>query len=118
LTVASDLAVPEELDAVRIEVTSPDGATEIREARASDALTLPVRLRVVHEGGPVGPIHIRVLGLRDDEARVEASAVTAFVPGQTVSVWLSLSRSCFDVTCEQGETCTNGACAAIAPFED
>lgn len=118
LTVASDLAVPEELDAVRIEVTSPDGATEVREARASDALTLPVRLRVVHEGGAVGPIHVRVLGLLDGETMVEAQAVTAFVPGQMVSVWLSLSRMCLDVTCAQGETCTDGACAAIAPFED
>lgn len=120
LTVASDLAVPEELDALRIEVTPPDGATEVREARASDAdaLTLPIRLRVVHEGGPVGPIRIRVLGLLDEEELVEASAVTAFVPGQTVSVWLQLSRSCRDVACERGETCASGACVTIEPLED
>lgn len=118
LTVASDLAVPEELDAVRIEVTSPDGSTEMREARASDALTLPVRLRVVHEGGPVGPIHIRVLGLLEEETLVEASAVTAFVPGESVSVWLQLSRSCRDVACEDGETCEDGECVAIEPPSD
>lgn len=90
VVVDSDLAVPSELDAVRVTTQSMS---------AGGALTnenpLPRTVGIVHRGGEsYGPIVITVTGAQDGVEVVRARVTTAFVPGRTLVLPIVLERRC------------------------
>src|SRR5688500_12422964 len=87
VVVDSDLAVPAELDAVRVRITGPSG-------RAMDATQslggtadppLPLTLGVTSAAGSLGPIDVDVEGLLDGAAVVERTARTSLLAGQSLT---------------------------------
>lgn len=113
VVVDSDLAVPEELDGVRIDVTSPGG--EFRRATAAlageRALPLPRTLGIVHRGGPLEPLVVVATGTLGGRDVVQRRARLAFAPGRTVELRLDLLRSCVGVACPVDQTCAENGCA-------
>ena len=121
VVVDTDMDVPSELDAIRIEVRN--GLDELQQANGSltgaDATTLPVFLSLVHSGGPLGPVEVRAVGLRRGADIVERRASVFFVEGQTRVLRLNLLASCVDVMCSAEQTCAEMGCRTvdIAPTE-
>jgi len=103
-----------ELDAVRweIDATAIGGGVSTRQAAFAGG---PLRMTVVHERGPYGPIRLRAYGLRGDAEVARAEVEVSFVPGASVLVPLDLYRACDGQRCGPGETCdARGRCVAVA----
>jgi len=116
IVVDTNMDVPSELDAVRIEVRDTRGDT--RQASGAltgaDATALPVFLPLVHSGGPLGPVDVRAVGLRRGLDVVERAASVFFVEGQTRVLRLHLLASCVGVSCAGEQTCAEMGCRPIA----
>jgi len=115
VAVDSDLSVPDELDQLRIEVTSPEG--EMRGSIADlgpGQAPLPRTLGLVHEHGPLGPFTIRAVGLLDMGIVVEQRAVTSFLRGKRLLLEMELLEVCDGVPCGGEATCIAGACGSAA----
>jgi hypothetical protein len=111
MTVGSDLAVPADLDRVRVEVTG-NASAQLAEADLRKT-PLPRTLGLVHGGGPLGPITVRVSGLLGTTTVVERKLVTSFIAHQTSLVSVELESACKNVFCEEGATCVDGTCQGI-----
>jgi hypothetical protein len=111
MTVDSDLAVPAEIDRLRIEVTG-NGSAPVAEADLTRD-PLPRTLGLVHGGGPLGPITIKVSGLLGEATVVERELVTSFVKNTTSLISVELESACKNVFCDDGATCVAGACRGI-----
>lgn len=119
--VRSDLAVPEELDEIRVEVDGTQVGAGRQQRRipltgtGDDGPALPVRVVLVHDGGPLGPLRVIARGVAGGDEVVSQSARTAFRRGRTVILPMALSRSCRDRTCGAEETCVDGRCEPLEP---
>lgn len=112
------VAIDSDIDAIESVVV----ATENFSARESaigrlggDQPGFPRSLGLVHEGGPLGPIVVRVTGLdRDDEVLAERHARVFFEQAEVRLLRLELTRNCKRVyaSCADDETCVDGACAS------
>ena len=115
VVVDTDFEVPEGIDELEITVTGPGGRTFSFED-AIDPAQLPMRLAVVHRGGPLGTYRVRVQGqnrrLTPPEV-VERRADFTFVRGEVRELRMDLLRECVDVLCEQSETCGPGGCRSV-----
>jgi alpha-tubulin suppressor-like RCC1 family protein len=116
VVVDSDLAVPGEIDAVRIEVMSGPAAP----AQTSTGIlgvprmpSLPRTLALVHKGGPLGPIEVRAQVLQGPTVVVERRARVSFVQGEVRVLRLNLDRDCEGMMCGAGMTCAAGVCRSI-----
>jgi hypothetical protein len=117
VTIDTDMS-PQELSRVEIELTGPDG--ELRQSTLDhNADNFPARVGLVHEGGPLGPITIRAVGLSGGTEIVEREAVVSFRPEQIVRLSLNLLRRCVGETCSASMTCGETGCRSreIAPEE-
>ena len=108
----SDLAIPDDLDAVRLEIAGPRGEMVSREAHlvGQGSVIVPFTLVVLHESGPLGPVEIVAIAQRSGAEVVRAEAVAWFVVGRSVLVPLSLSSACRDVVCPPELRCVDGEC--------
>ena len=115
VAVYSNLAVPAELDALRIDVVGPESTTP----QTSMALlgagqpSLPRTLGLVHEDGPLGPFTIRVAGRRGGLDVVERRARVSFIEGRTLLLRVDLDRRCLGTACDPNRTCIEGSCDTI-----
>lgn len=108
--VDSDLAVPDELDSIAIEVepvqASAAAAVDLREHG------LPSSLGLLHVGGPLGPIEVVAFGRLGEAQVVERRAIVSFVQDQTLELRLPLTRACAErrPPCKNETTCDQGTC--------
>ncbi len=117
VVVDTDLEIVEDIDAVRVEVDATRiGALEVVERDAAltgpNASALPIVIGILHDGaGPLGPIDVRVIGLRDESERVTSLARTDFIEQSSLVLRMSLLERCVNVDCNGHDTCgANGAC--------
>ncbi len=117
VVVQSDMDVPAELDAVRIEVTGSETMTASGSLSGSRAVPLPRTVGVVQTGGELGPLTVRAVGSLRGTDVVERVARTSFLPGETRVLTLGLSRGCVGAVCGAGQTCSAGVCvsAEVSP---
>lgn len=112
--VDSDLAVPGELDQVRVTVTGPAGMSESAEqALDGTGPELPLTLGVVPAGEALGPIDVVADGMLSGSIVVTRSARTTLIAGESLALYLFLARACRGVMCPDGETCTENGCATV-----
>ena len=110
VVVDSDLAVPGDMDTIRVQVSGSVTMTATGELSGPRGLPLPRTVGVVHTGGPLGPVEIVVQGLSTGAVVVERRASTSFRDGKTLVLPMFLSRSCMHMTCGDGQTCVNALC--------
>lgn len=113
VVVDSDLRVPGELDAVRIDVRGPEEQMANRSTSLDpedmDARSLPLVLPVVAGGGELEPVTIEVRGLADETEILRRTVETGFVRGQARVVHIVLVRACFEAEpCPEGQSCGAG----------
>jgi hypothetical protein len=112
VVVDTDYDVPAELDLIVFAVEGPEGQMESREADPAEGL--PVSLGLVHEGGPLGPVNVRVSGRRaDGSGFVQRRARLDFAPGRTVLLQMDLLRTCASIACALDETCSERGCIPV-----
>ncbi len=110
VSVDTDYDVPAGIDEILFEVTGPSGTT--REARQvlEGVDELPHTLTVVPAAEALGPVQIRVTGLRMGVAIVSQDAQVTLQAGQSTTLRMFLHRQCAAVSCDSSETCRCGAC--------
>lgn len=116
--VSVDLAVPAELDEVRVAVSGlAVGPTAARSVHVRTREDVPVRVTVVHRGGPYGPLTIDAVGLRQGVEVSRRSATTSFSPGRSLVLALALEGDCGGRGCAEdaGACGADGGCAPPAP---
>ncbi|MCC6876604.1 MAG: hypothetical protein IT378_20040 [Sandaracinaceae bacterium] len=118
VVVDSDLAIPTELDRVRVSVTGPSGEQRVSEGALASAAGLPATVGLVHRGGPLGDARVLVEGVRGTDTVVARRASFAWQPNQTLALRLDLLRACLSITCEPMETCGENGCRLIAVAPD
>ncbi|MFM2417261.1 MAG: hypothetical protein RL385_1984, partial [Pseudomonadota bacterium] len=101
VTVTSDMGVPAELDRLTIAVAGQD----VERDPEADLRTksLPRTLRLLHSGGPLGPVRITVKGWRGATLAVERVEMAYFVAGEASPVPVVLGRDCMNVFCAEDE---------------
>lgn len=114
VVVDSDLRTPAELDEIRITVTSPEG----EEQSASGTLLagdppLPRTLALSHTQGPLGTFRAMAEGLRAGTVIVEREARFDFQSERVLVLSMHLLRSCANVVCDRGSTCTERGCEPV-----
>jgi hypothetical protein len=117
VTVWSDLAVPAEMDALRIQVTgmaeNVDRLFPLAADKRSGTYQIPVQLVLTPAAS--GDLAIRVIATGSHQGIdiVAQEAVLSFVPDPARELVLNLAQSCANVSCAAypGYTCENGACA-------
>ncbi len=121
VVVDTDFQVPGELDEIRIEVLGPAGDERTVESPIL-ADELPMHLAVVHRGGPLGPVSVKVEGfgpLMDGRRGViiQRRALVDFVEGEVRVLQMDLLRACRGVVCSP-DTCVDGECRSREVSED
>jgi len=111
VVVDSDLPVPAELDAVRVEVSGAMAASASGGLTGPGATPLPRTVGLVHRGGPLGPLEVTVIGTRAGTEVIRARAITSFIEGRTLILPIMLARTCAGITCSADRTCSGGDCA-------
>jgi cysteine-rich repeat protein len=116
VTVWSDLAVPSEMDAVRIRVEGDQQTVDHPFRLSSDSRAgtyqIPLQLGLVPAGPRDLSISVTAIGSRLGTDIVAQEAVLPFMPDQARELVLYLGRSCVRVSCDDhpGFTCEQGAC--------
>ncbi|MGE0789553.1 MAG: hypothetical protein AB7S26_28020 [Sandaracinaceae bacterium] len=108
VVVDGDLRVPDQMDAVTVEVTGMQSASGT--LVGAGALPFPRTVGLVPSGGSLGPITVRAIGTFRGTPVVERVAITSFVEGRTLELPMYLSQRCQGVTCADGETCDLSRC--------
>jgi hypothetical protein len=111
--ITTNLGVPAQLDAIRVEATGPGGRVQTSTARLDSDGELPVSLRLVHQTGPLTPLTVDVFAELDGADVLVRSAELAFVAGERRILALPLLAQCLDVSCGEGATCTEDGCADV-----
>ncbi len=113
VVVDTDLAVPDEIDSIAVEATSPDGESRRAEKTIEESSSLPATVGLVHDEGALGPFEVRAVGLHASTEVIERRARFSFVSGQTLVLELHLVRACRDHPCPDDQTCVDGECRPI-----
>jgi len=114
VVVESDLSVPGELDAVRVDIMAGgQSSSSTGDLTGAGALPLPRVLNLLHSGGPLGPVEVRAVGRLGGAEVVSREARVFFIEGRTVVLRLELLRSCVGSTCGADETCAAGGCRPV-----
>jgi Protein of unknown function (DUF1566) len=109
VAVWSDLAVPDDLDSVRIDVTGT-GSKTFPLTAGSDPSAPLAELELVPLGAKNENFTVTATGLRSGNEVVAQTASVSFVPGQSLLLKLFLYGSCRDPKCPTDYTCADGAC--------
>jgi hypothetical protein len=116
VTVWSDLSVPLEMDALRIQVTGeqpmPDQLYRLSADQRPGTYQIPVQLVLAPTSSNGLSIRVTATGSFQGADIVSQEAVLSFIPGQARELVLNLAQSCENVSCaaHPGYTCENGAC--------
>ena len=114
--ITSDLAVPDELPAVQVMITTATGATVYDQPfpLGPGQQTLPLRVGVQMQGSANAPFRVLAVGHRGPQVVVSRSATLQFVSGRVLLLRLPLLATCQAITCPNPtETCReNGVCGA------
>lgn len=115
VSVQSDVPVPKDLDAVKIQVLRAGVEIESREFPVgAGQQPLPGTLGVVSGGDPSQSVDVIVTGKFQSTTRVIRHVRTTFVKDAAVMLPIPLRFACFDTPdCGEGQTCVGGACKAI-----
>ncbi|MFO0686644.1 MAG: hypothetical protein U0234_31575 [Sandaracinus sp.] len=113
VVVDSDLAIPAELDAVRVRVTRPDRTMADQSEPLARSSDLPLTLGIVADGPSLGPIDVVAEGLHAGTVIVSRSARVTLVRGEARVLTLHLVESCLGTSCPAAQTCTESGCAPI-----
>jgi hypothetical protein len=113
--VQSDLAVPSEIDRVKITTTSVTTQALLHEytfmlGPGEQRVPLPIREGLYPTNDSQAAIRVEAQGLLGQGLVVARSAVLSFVPGEPVLLDLSLLASCRLLTCPTGKTCGPHGC--------
>jgi hypothetical protein len=118
VVVDTDMAIPGEIDEVRLEVTRPDGSSEVEMRGVATRMALPLSVGVIADGEVLGPIDVIATGYRDGVFVIDRTATVTLVRGETRVLSLFLLSNCRDVDCEEGETCGEGGTCRGEEIED
>jgi len=113
IVVDTDLAVPAELDGVRVDLIGPNGETRSAVGDVAGPDELPRTLAVVDETHTARTVRVTVTGLRGGGNVIQRRAVFQLVPRETRILRVDLLRSCVGVSCSAGETCGDNGCREI-----
>jgi hypothetical protein len=121
VAVWSDLSVPAEIDAIRIDATGPGGKNS-KKLPMSGPAALPAILDLVPLAAKDASFTVTAVGMKGTTELVWQSAHASFVSGQSLLLKLFLGRVCWEQACGEGMTCSAGACGAIptpplAPYD-
>lgn len=112
--VTADDASAERAEFLRLEVFASDGSTTpsyIQSAEFGESLARlnaePALLTVVPRNSDASRMFRITATLSDGSRRefVQRSAISAFVPGEIMEIWLHIDDACTDVTCAGRQTC-------------
>jgi Protein of unknown function (DUF1566) len=109
VAVWSDLAVPDDLDSVRIEVTG-SGSKTFPLTAGSDPSAPLAELELVPLGAKDENFIVTATGLHAGNEVVAQTASVSFVPGQSLLLKLFLYGNCRGLNCSADHTCAAGAC--------
>ena len=112
VAVLSDLAVPSELDSVRIDITGPTSSTTQSYALgAGSKTTLPIELELVPLDAKDATFTVKATGLLGQIEMVAQTARVSFVADQSLLLKLFLARACEGMlSCPTDYTCAAGDC--------
>ena len=117
ISIASDMRIPLELDAMRIQITHV--ARRVTHDYALDPskpnrAKLPATLGLVGGAYSNQPVFIAVTGYKGDDAIVERQARLPWVKGRILLLRMNLLRTCalMSPPCPKGKTCTEDGCKA------
>ena len=114
VVVDTDLAIPDTIDRLVIEVTSPSGVVREAEAALGDGEPSPPRtLGLLPEGGALGPYEVVARGLLGETEVVSRRARFSFVLGTTAVLTMHLVDDCVGRDCA-GRTCGERGCEDVA----
>jgi cysteine-rich repeat protein len=119
VTVWSDLAVPSEMDALRIRVMGSEQTIDhpfrLSNNNQPDTYQIPVQLALVPAANKDLSISVVAIGSYQGTDVVSQEALLPFIPDQARELVLYLGRSCRNISCADhpGYTCENGACTRL-----
>lgn len=127
LTLQTDMAVPKDIDSVRIEVRSfgmLQFASDL--TLGSGGLKLPATLGVVAGKDPTAPVNIRVIAFQNSVPRVLREVVTTVPSDRVATLPIGLNWLCagersvkqdiqgeVQSTCPTNQTCIAGSCGSV-----
>jgi hypothetical protein len=115
VTVWSDLAVPTEMDAIRIRVSGLDQDMDqlfpLSVEQRTDTYQIPLQVPVLPGSNTNRTIRVAAVASHQGTEIVLQEAVSGFVFGEARELVLNLGRRCENLSCTgSGFTCDNGAC--------
>jgi formylglycine-generating enzyme required for sulfatase activity len=129
VSIATDLQVPKELEAIRLTVVPStvgskddgggsmpvlDNSWDLRSsASTEDELELPATIGLLPGKDPSEPILISVIGLAKGAERLRRQARLPFAQDRVVLLKMNLLRSCLYAKCKTDETCGENGCEPI-----
>ncbi|MAQ17631.1 MAG: hypothetical protein CMN30_22895 [Sandaracinus sp.] len=120
LVIDTDLKVPQEISAIRLEIQHPD-ATYTPFQQSFNEADLPLQVALVHRGGPLGVVRVSVNGLAsadDETVLIQRRAEFTFVRGEVRELRIDLLKSCEGIVCERTESCAAEGCRPLLVTED
>ncbi|HJK94697.1 MAG TPA: hypothetical protein RMH85_14305 [Polyangiaceae bacterium LLY-WYZ-15_(1-7)] len=114
IVIDSDLAVPDSLDELVIEVSGPEGRMESATATlGGEQAPLPRTLTLVQGSGPTGPYTVVARGRQGGGDVVSRTARFSFVPEESVVILMHLVEACIGQDCGANQTCTERGCQSV-----
>jgi fibro-slime domain-containing protein len=112
VAVWSDLAIPSQLDSIRIDVTGP-AASSTQSFPLISASQLPVHLALVPRAAKDASLTVRAVGLLGNAEIVWQAAQVLFVPNESKLLTLALGNQCAKAGCVATQSCAAGVCVPV-----
>jgi len=114
IEVTSDLTVPDVMDRIVVMANGPNGQTQNSVADLGPGrIPLPRVLGMEHQGGPLGPFTVDVIGEKMGTEVVRRTLSVSFVKNRTMVLHVELLGECQGVTCPTDQTCARGGCRSV-----
>jgi hypothetical protein len=124
IAVQTDMALPKDVDAIRVEVLSY-GSVQFANTYqvGAGALLIPATLALIAGEDPARPVTVRVVGLQNQKARMMREAVTTIPQDRIATLRMPIHWLCdesvkepaagqYETACAEGQTCDGGRCVA------
>lgn len=118
VVVDTDMAIPAEMDEVRLDVARPDGTTATLIEEVSGRMVLPLSAAVIADGDQLGPIDVTASAYLDGDLVLARGATVTLVRHETRVLSLFLLSNCRGVTCAPGTTCGEGGTCRDVEIEE
>ncbi len=123
IAVWSDLAIPSQIDGIRVQTFSANGASDRTVPLTQEKTTWPVQIDLVPFGAKDAAFTVTVAGKLANKEVVSQTASVAFLQEQSMSLTITLNRDCAGAICPSGFTCAHGSCgqpiagATLTPYD-